>query len=219
MGSQTTPGFPTLAEQLADRPPYREPPFESLVALLEGSGVVAAVLDVLPAEAVAVQIADRGLDELLDVVRGNAGDVLLVSRAGATHTRDPRRPSGGARGRLGMHHRVVRRRLATGRRRRATTRDRPSAGRSRPRPAGRSPAGLGRGGLDRALRRGVAGRDGRRPDRLRAPRVARAARVRAPQLRRRRAAGHAAVIRADPRTRADARAPPSFSTEAASHIL
>ncbi len=82
MGFETTPGFPTLAEQLADRPREPEAPLENLTALLEGRAAVASAPDVVSGAVVTVPIAEQALEDLLDVVRGNPGDVLLVSEAG-----------------------------------------------------------------------------------------------------------------------------------------
>lgn len=101
MGSHASSAFPTLAEQLADRP-FRDErvPEGELVAVFEqpmdtteglsiipGGAVIVAVRD----EALSVSIAGRSgasmppipatLDGLLTVVRANDGDVLLVSEA------------------------------------------------------------------------------------------------------------------------------------------
>ena len=220
MGSQTTPGFPTLAEQLADRPPYREPPFESLVALLEGAGVDAAVLDVLPAE------VGRGAD------RRAAAPTICSTSSEATRETCFSFPS-----RSDSHCAILAGLRAALAGDSACTTVSFDEG-SRPVVAGVPPPAIDhpRAGVvlvrridlllawDEADLTGgfVAGspaETGGGPDRLRAPRVARAARIRPPQLRRRRAAGRRRRHPCRPAHTADARAPPSFSTEAASHIL
>jgi glycosyltransferase involved in cell wall biosynthesis len=79
VGSQTTPGLPTLADQLAQSPRGDTPTDGPLTVLFEGAGATPDALAALPAGTVHVTVTENGLHDLLRVVRSSSGDVLLVS--------------------------------------------------------------------------------------------------------------------------------------------
>jgi glycosyltransferase involved in cell wall biosynthesis len=82
VGTQTRSGFPTLAEQLVNGAPRtKETSGRSFVAFFEDLSRK-STWRALPKGSVVLTDLEEGVDELLDVVRANDGDVLLVSDAG-----------------------------------------------------------------------------------------------------------------------------------------
>ena len=82
MESQSASGFPTLAEQLAHRASLGTPcPTEPLVAFVEDAAATPEALADLPPGTLVVTPAGKGVDKLVEVVRSNQRDVLLVSDA------------------------------------------------------------------------------------------------------------------------------------------
>jgi glycosyltransferase involved in cell wall biosynthesis len=80
--SQSASGFPTLAEQLAHRASLKDSLSDRpLVAFVEDAAATPEALADLPPGSLVVTPAGKGVDKLVEVVRSNQRDVLLVSDA------------------------------------------------------------------------------------------------------------------------------------------